>query len=198
MKNNNVSIQINPEEMASLSPETVKAGVARRACHAKAAARWQRIAIILLIAVAVISMASTLALAKTSQSATIPEPLIIQVTDYGPWIIADDEEEMVLQAVMSAARGESELAMKAAAQCIRNAAEEKHMSVGAVLNEYRWPMDYNGPISDECKEAVTNVIDGQMAVDSVMFYCYNPNLQDGAWHEGMAFVCQIGNLRFFA
>lgn len=118
------------------------------------------------------------------------------------WEISEEEEALVIRVVLAVARGEGELTMQAVAQCIRNSCEEYGMTVEEVIEKHQWPTEIKGEVADEVSaaahDAVLNVMYGIHAVNSAIHFAYNPDTQDGSWHENAGtFVCQMGSLRFF-
>lgn len=198
--NKNVYIKVNPEQMESLTPETVKASVARRAASAGNRMMRRRLLTLCLLAASVVTTLLVGAFADTRKDATQDVPA--QVIAYyrqgiGPWDISKEETELVEAAVMAVARGEDSLTMQAVAQALRNTCESTGLSVADAIKEYGYPM-FSGSTSDACRKAVAAVVEeGIMAVNDDLRYSYNPAVQDGTWHETMHYVCTIGNLKFY-
>lgn len=191
-----------PENVENLSPETVKAGVIRRANRAKQArASMRRVLVIAMLIVSVLCMGViTWANTRTTETPVPAEEPAEEDTVFMPssiyWDISEDDRELVELAVMGVARGENELCQLAVAQCIRDAALYNKMTVPEVIRLYSYPIFEDTP-SDSCIAAVDAAIAGKDAIGNEVVCCYNPAVQDGSYHETLNFVCQIGNLKFF-
>lgn len=201
MNKSNVVIKINPAEMADLHPETVKASIARRAASASNQMVRRRLVALCLLAASVVVTLLVGAFAATKQPETVMETQYITVykEGIGPWDITDEEKSLVNTAVMSVARGESELCQQAVAQALRNLCTEYDLTVAEAVEAYRIPATYKGKVSQSCIEAVDSVVeDGVLAINAPIGYFYNPECQSGEFHESLEYVCSVGHLRFFA
>ena len=206
MKTSNYVRITVPADMCygKMSNEAVAAAVARRISNASATNEYARKAIVALmvaLAVGVGALISSFAAQKNAPAESAPEvkTIVVYKEGIGAWSITEEERADILTAVMSSARGESELAMQAVAQSIRCASADYGITIGEVLDEFHYPMNYTGTPSDECIQAVADVFDnGIMAVNMTVHSFYNPDVQSGAWHEAQTPVFTMGNLKFFA
>lgn len=113
------------------------------------------------------------------------------------WSLTDVELAQVNSAVMGVARGESPLAMQAVAQCIHQTCSATNQPVSKVLADNAYPI-WDGEPSQECVQAVQAVMNGTDAIAAPIYWCYNPAVQEGTWHQSRTLVCTIGNLKFFS
>lgn len=191
-----------PMYIADLSPAGTQACIRRRAERAaeKAPARKHRRHILWLVVVAAMVLCmSVVYTAPSNDAQTMPVSTLVDyiAADTAAWDISEDEIDMVNTAVMGVARGESRLAMQAVAQCIRQTCSDTGLSVEEVLAYYAYPT-WDGEPNQDCLDAVQAIVDGHDAIAATIYWSYNPNVQDGTWHEGRTLVCTIDNLKFFA
>lgn len=192
-KNNTVWIRV-PEDMMDHNPTVVAAGVARRMARATAINENEILRRITVVAFILIAL---LGVSTVGHAEPVPEA-VVEATVDAPWVLTEEEEQMVARAVSATAKGESDLAMEAVAQCIKNAIDASNgtQSVSDVLSSYKYAMD-DGDVPDNCLEAVRYIQEGNIAVHANITSCYNPKIQSGIWHETQTYVCTIGNLKFF-
>ena len=207
----NKEITVNPETIEEMDPVAVKAAVLRR-CNA--AVRHKPAHIILnaalilagaFVLMSVFAFATTASRYNNDTTAVVTELpskqsniTLVIANDADPWLITDDEKDMVAHVVTAVARGETALTQQAVAQAIRNSCEDFGLTVQEVIAEYQWPVSTDEEVSDITRGAVDRIVNGNYAVDASIHYAYNPDVQSGDWHEDNTFVCQIGSLRFFA
>lgn len=211
MKKSNTTIKVS-EEMLQLSPAALKSGIERRMKAAQDKTRVRKMTTILSVFTVVLVMTGVVAWAATSsrqaestEKATVSaqpiEPVIQMVQADDTWAISDAERELVLKVVMSTARGENRLTMQAVAQAIRNSCETFEMTVEEVIAQHKWPVSCEDEPSLAAEEAVQRIVDGEYAVDAMIFWACNVNEAQCSWHgstENIEFICQFGELCFYA
>lgn len=199
------SIRLDANTYENMSPEAVKASVCRRVKRAEVEAKPRRriIAGLLCSSILCATLLGGFAATKMSSNQAVAEPkletLYVYANGQGPWDLSENDLAIVLSAVMGSARGEDQLVMQAVAQAIRNTSEDEHITVSEVIEQFNYPV-WDGEPSDAAKDAVGKITEnGRSAVDARIHYWYNPCVQDGVWFESSRqFICQIGNVRFFA
>lgn len=197
MKKTTITI---PENFNELSAGGRERAINRRVEKAKATKRMGRM--LPMVAMCVLGVVAGM-IVRPLSAPKAPEPEVVTVTitvpihDREPWDITEEEQVLVARVVSAMAKGETPLTMEAVAQCVRNACEEKDMTVVEAVEWGKYPIDQND-IGQAAKDAVARVAAGYNAVDSNILYSYNPEVQDGGFHETQLFVCQIGSLRFFS
>lgn len=189
-----------PEYFNEMSPGGREKAINRRVERANATKKMGHT--LLTVAMCVLGVALGVVVSPLS-APKAPEPGVVTVTetvtvhDREPWAITAEEQVLVARVVSAMAKGEAPLTMEAVAQCVRNTCEEKEMTVAEAVEWGKYPVDQND-IGQAAKDAVERVAAGYNAVDSIILYSYNPEVQDGGFHETQVFVCQIGSLRFFS
>lgn len=192
-------ITINPEEMERLSPETVKKSVARRAARRKAFNR--KIAGSLMIVTALVTAIMAVSFASPRPAPAVEDSIPVSSIQDAPedvsWNISADDLAMVEQAVASAAVGETENCQQAVAQAIRQTCDREGIDVCTCIAKYQYPV-FDVTVTDSVISAVEKVCAGEYIINSDLHYFYNPDVQDGTWHETRPYICTIGHLKFFA
>lgn len=167
----------------------------KRAAANKAVKAKRRNIIALCCLVSAIIMSSTLMFAGNEP--VVEEPPAAPVTESAQWAMTAEERDMVINAVHGVAEGESQLAKRMVAQCIIQTSKKNEVSVKETIENYRYPSKTpEGAELAATAEAVDFIADGNYAIAAEICFC--PNLNDIAWTEGLSFVAQVGNLRFYA
>lgn len=115
--------------------------------------------------------------------------------------LTDQEYELVLRTVIAEAGCESFEGQKAIAQCIRDTALSKQLTVSEVVERYKYAPPYKGDLSAYFEKASTAVFEvfvcGENAVEHRIMYFYAPKRVQSSWHESQEYITTIGNHRFF-
>lgn len=112
--------------------------------------------------------------------------------------LSASERDTVERVVMAEAGGESFAGQMLVAQCILNAAEKEGVQPSEAVVIYSYTSSRPDP-TQSVKDAVAAVFDrGEVAIDALVMYFYNPALVTSDWHESQIFVAEVGGHRFFA
>lgn len=193
------NITVDMEKMANLSPETVKKSIERRAARHKAFTRKIAGSMMLVVALATAIMAVSFANTRPAPVAEVG-PAVTTIQDAPvdvSWHISADDMELVEKAVASAAVGETENCQQAVAQAIRQTCDREGIDVSSCIAKYQYPV-FEVTVTESVISAVEKVCAGEYIINADIHYFYNPAVQDGTWHETRAYICTIGNLKFFA
>lgn len=167
----------------------------KRAAANKAARAKRRNIIALCCLVSAIIMSSTLMFAGNEP--VIEEPPVDPVPEAVQWSMTAEERDMVINAVHGVAEGESQLAKRIVAQCIIETSKKNEVSVKETIKTYRYPCKTpEGAALAASAEAVDFIANGNYAIAADIVYC--PSNLNSSWTEGLSFVAQVGNLRFYA
>ena len=130
-----------------------------------------------------------------------------------PFYELKEEERYLIESIVAGESGsEPYLGKVAVANCILNACIKDNIRPEEVQNLYKYSgyKDIeefetecieaygNTNLSDEVREAVSQVFDNGEVLSNEILWFYAPKYSSGKWHQTQKFVIEISNHRFYA
>lgn len=193
------------------TPEAQSVHVSRRDVYrykSIVARRRRRRNTLAAMALVVVGLAGSIALAKPEAYAAQPETpaavLNAQVQEAPParYSLTQTQRELIEATVMAEAAYEPFAGQMAVAQCILNGCEELDIPPEETVRVYQYAAPSGLQVTGQVEDAVSAVFDKGYTVteESILFF-YSPRWMEGGtspFHESQRFVVEIGGHRFFA